>query len=294
LIKTLSIAIFFLFFSAGISSEDRMPQYDYVKTLKNLKSCRVGGSILDKEAEDINKWAKVIEKTETERALKYAQDIFFSTRINRVQNSSCYYRVNYTSLFAETLYKLGDYKSALELYRKALTYRGLDIKYRKYVERGISKSEKKIRNKPFKYNDTIGTSPPTNTKPVSNDDNSENLTRTINELKFSIERLKLENDGLINQIEHNNKKFRSLEYKNKEQSNSIKELKEKYRILLDKQGRDISGKNDSPDPTIFFTLILGFSIIIILLIFYSYRGKEFSSQIDDNEKESISNYARKK
>ena len=293
MIKALSIAIFFLFFSTGISSEERIPQYDYVKTLKNLKSCRVGGSISDKEAEDINKWAKLIEKAETERALKYAQDIF-SIRISRVQNSSCYYRVNYTSLFAETLYKLGDYKSALELYRKALTYRGLDIKYRKYVERGISKSEEKIRNRPFKYNDKISTIPPTNTKPVSSNDNSEKLTRTINELKSSIESLKLENDGLINQIDLNNKKVRSLENKNKEQSNSIKELKEKYLILLDEQGRDSSAKNDSSDPTIFFTLILGFSIIIILLIFYPYRGKELSSQIDDNKKESISNYARKK
>ena len=268
--------------------ESRREVSSYVVTLKKLKKCRIERSIPQKEIRYVNKWVDLIQSGATDdlnRAYNNLGDLIDLT----ISTSSCYYKVNFTSLFAELLYRLGNPEEALQLFIKASKNSGLDSKYKSYLDKSIKKSTQRIeQNK--RTNKNIQEIE--NTRDVENDE-------LVKKLRISLDKALQENQKLIEEIKVYAETIKLLENDIQDQTISLRSIEADrqniFEELNDKQELSLVNSNRDILNSIFWILILGFGITIIILFFLFDQNKNNSSTKKESNEENntshLSNYA---
>ena len=268
--------------------ESRREVSSYVVTLKKLKKCRIERSIPQKEIKYVNKWVDLIQsgtRDDLNRAYNNLGDLIDLT----ISTSSCYYKVNFTSLFAELLYRLGNPEEALQLFIKASKNSGLDSKYKSYLDKNIKKSTQRIeQNK--RTNKNIQEIE--NTRDLENDE-------LVKKLRISLDKALRENQKLIEEIKVYAETIKLLENDIQDQTISLRSIEadrqDIFEELNDKQELDLVNSNREILNSIFWILILGFGITIIMLFFLFDQNRKNSSTKEDSNEENntsqLSNYA---
>ena len=268
--------------------ESRREVSSYVVTLKKLKKCRIERSIPQKEIRYVNKWVDLIQsgtRDDLNRAYNNLGDLIDLT----ISTSSCYYKVNFTSLFAELLYRLGNPEEALQLFIKASKNSGLDSKYKSYLDKNIKKSTQRIeQNK--RTNKNIQEIE--NTRDLENDE-------LVKKLRISLDKALRENQKLIEEIKVYAETIKLLENDIQDQTISLRSIEadrqDIFEELNDKQELDLVNSNREILNSIFWILILGFGITIIMLFFLFDQNRKNSSTKEDSNEENntsqLSNYA---
>ena len=268
--------------------ESRREVSSYVVTLKKLKKCRIERSIPQKEIRYVNEWVDLIQsgaRDDLNRAYNNLGDLIDLT----ISTSSCYYKVNFTSLFAELLYRLGNPEEALQLFIKASKNSGLDSKYKSYLDKSIKKSTQRIeQNK--RTNKNIQEIE--NTRDLQNDE-------LVKKLRISLDKALQENQKLIEEIEVYAETIKLLENDIQDQTISLRSIEADrqyiFEELNDKQELSLVNSNREILNSIFWILILGFGITIIILFFLFDQNKKNSSTKKESNEENntshVSDYA---
>ena len=277
---------------------------DSINKLLDQKNCKLNAFTVKKEAKDINKLAGWVKEDKTRLEHKTTQNIL----TNKILNSgelNCFYRINYTSLYAEVLYKLKDYENALALFKKASNYRELDNDYKQYIKKAILRTKNKIINK-----ESINLSDSLRSTKVKTSTSNQSLI--IDDLRFLLANSKKDQEKLMNQITLSVLKVKSLEEQNHALLNKLKAKDDEIRVsserednkkvrvvelrnIIEEQNHALSNKLKAKDneirvlsegednkkvrevefrntiegnlDSIFWVMIIGFGTLILMLIF---------------------------
>lgn len=268
--------------------ESRREDISYVVTLKNLKKCRIERSIPQEEIRYVNQWVDLIQsgsKDDLNRAYNNLGDLIDLT----ITTSSCYYKVNFTSLFAELLYKLGNPQESILLFIKASKNSGLDSKYKRYLDKSIEKSRKRIEQDQRNNK---------NIQKIGNATSLEN-ENLVNELRISLDQTLQENRELNEQIKTYIETIRTLEDDIQTQTILLRDLERDRKDVSQKLNdkKEISLVNTNVDilNSILWILILGFGITITILFFLFDQNKKNSTtkkeSIEEKDNSHLTNYA---
>ena len=251
---------------------------DSINKLLEQESCRLNDSSYKKETKDIENIIGWVNQGMTFGSLETTQNILNKKILSK--DMKCFYRINYTSLYAKLLYKLKDYEKALTLYKKVSDYRGLNKEYKKHIKNMILETESKIRTKKV-FNTSI------KSKSSEAKTNATQESLIINNLRSLLENSMEAQEKLISQVDIAATNIQKLENKIQVQIEELKIQRNEISSLSElrdnkKEVREMQDKNNQENlSSIYWVMIIGFGTLILMQIFFSFK--------EDTKKNSSNN-----